>query len=184
MKASDYLKKGQELLRHPKAKNILIILALLGAALIFLSDVMPFKSKSAVTQPKAGVSAESFEKELESKLSAMICSISGVGEAKVMITLESGVEYVFANEEKSNTNYTADGSRTDEKSNTEKKLILVDGQNGNKEALVQTELQPKVKGVVIVCEGGDNPTVQQRLIQVVTTALDISSKRVCVTRLS
>lgn len=47
-----------------------------------------------------------------------------------------------------------------------------------------TELQPTVKGVVIVCEGGDQPLVQQRVTDAVTIALNISSKRVCVTKLT
>ena len=41
-----------------------------------------------------------------------------------------------------------------------------------------------VKGVVVVCPGGEEPVVQQRIISAVTTALDISSKRVFVTRLA
>lgn len=40
------------------------------------------------------------------------------------------------------------------------------------------------EGVVVVCEGGDLPQVQQRIIEAVTTALNISSKRVCVTKSS
>ena len=42
------------------------------------------------------------------------------------------------------------------------------------------EVEPVVKGVIIVCQGGNNPTVQQNIINAVTTALDISSARVCV----
>ena len=32
----------------------------------------------------------------------------------------------------------------------------------------------------MVCDGGDNPLIQQKVIQAVTTALDITSTRVCV----
>lgn len=52
------------------------------------------------------------------------------------------------------------------------------------QGLLVTELQPTVKGVVIVCEGGDQPLVQQRVTDAVTIALNISSKRVCVTKLT
>ena len=45
-----------------------------------------------------------------------------------------------------------------------------------------TEVQPVVKGVVVVCDGGDDPVVQQRVIDAVTTALDITSVRVCVVK--
>ena len=56
-------------------------------------------------------------------------------------------------------------------------------ENG-RQGLLVTELQPTVKGVVIVCEGGDQPLVQQRVTDAVTIALNISSKRVCVTKLT
>ena len=36
-----------------------------------------------------------------------------------------------------------------------------------------------VKGVVVVCSGADNPVVQQNIIDAVTTALDITSVKVC-----
>ena len=39
-----------------------------------------------------------------------------------------------------------------------------------------------VKGVVVVCQGGDNAAVSQRIVDAITTALNISSKRVCVTK--
>ena len=60
--------------------------------------------------------------------------------------------------------------------------MTVKGPNGEEEALAITEVQPTVKGVVVVCSGGDDPEVQQRIINAVTTALNITTKRVCVTK--
>lgn len=54
------------------------------------------------------------------------------------------------------------------------------GSDGSEQALAVTEIQPVVKGVVVVCDGGGNPAVQQSVTEAVTTALDISSVRVCV----
>lgn len=182
----EYTKVLKKLIQNPKAKNIIIILGILGVALILITEFFPNEDKNtnAATINQEDISSDDYVHSLERKLSEIVGSINGVGKSKVMITLENGVEYVFANEEKSNLNQSADGSRTEEKTNTERKLILVEDSEGKKQALVQTEIEPRVKGVVIVCEGGDDPTVQQRLTQVVTTALDISSKRVCITRLS
>lgn len=45
-------------------------------------------------------------------------------------------------------------------------------------------IEPIVRGVVIVCEGGDDLTVESRVMQAVTKSLDISSNKVCVTKLS
>lgn len=45
-------------------------------------------------------------------------------------------------------------------------------------------ITPVVRGVVIVCDGGDDPVVVSRVMSAVTKSLDISSSKVCVTKLS
>lgn len=45
-------------------------------------------------------------------------------------------------------------------------------------------ITPQVRGVVIVCDGGDDPVVISRVMSAVTKSLDISSNKVCVTKLS
>ena len=53
---------------------------------------------------------------------------------------------------------------------------------GTEHALAVTEIEPKVKGVIVICSGGENPIVKQRIAEAVTTALNIPSKRVCITK--
>ena len=48
--------------------------------------------------------------------------------------------------------------------------------------LLLTRIQPTVKGVAVVCDGGDDPTVCARVTQVVATAFHISDRRVCVVK--
>lgn len=45
-------------------------------------------------------------------------------------------------------------------------------------------ITPIVRGVVVVCNGGDDPVVVSRVMSAVTKSLDISSDKVCVTKLS
>ena len=45
-------------------------------------------------------------------------------------------------------------------------------------------ITPVVRGVVIVCDGGDDPLIVARVMSAVTKSLDISSDKVCVTKLS
>lgn len=45
-------------------------------------------------------------------------------------------------------------------------------------------ITPVVRGVVIVCDGGDDPVVISRVMSAVTKSLDISTNKVCVTKLS
>ena len=77
----------------------------------------------------------------------------------------------------------SENGKTQLKESTEQKYLLVEGEDGKKQALVKTTKEPAVKGIVIVCEGGDSTAVKAEVINAVTTALDISSSRVCVTKI-
>ena len=71
-----------------------------------------------------------------------------------MVTLENGVEYVYATQEKINTDRQEDDGRISQRDDSDKSIIVVDTEDG-KQGLLVTEIQPTVKGVVVVCEGGD-----------------------------
>lgn len=45
------------------------------------------------------------------------------------------------------------------------------------------EIEPVIRGVVVACGGGDDPIVVERVNEIVTKALNISSAKVCVTKL-
>ena len=172
-----------EFLKGGKGRKLVVALGVAGIGLILLSEFWPQTSKEAV----AKASAEEFVTKTEEKLMAIIGSIEGAGTCQVMVTLENGVEYVYASQQKLNTDRVEDQSgnsnKVSQRDDSEKSIIVVDTNEGRKGLLV-TEIQPTVKGVVIVCEGGDQPLVRQRIVDTVTTALNISSQRVCVTKKS
>ena len=72
-------------------------------------------------------------------------------------------------------------AKTTVQNDTQTSVILVDGDAGET-GLLLTEIQPQIKGVVVVCDGGNREEVVQRVTAVVTTALNISTRRVCVTK--
>lgn len=45
------------------------------------------------------------------------------------------------------------------------------------------EIEPVIRGVVVACDGGDDVIVTQRVLSAVTKALNISSAKVCITKL-
>jgi stage III sporulation protein AG len=171
------------LIKNKKVLNAIVAIGLIGLLLIFLSTLLPNKNKNESANTKPTMSAEEFVAETEKKLSEIVSSIEGAGACRVMVTLENGVEYVYAREQDINTDRKEDGNGKSERDDKKESIIIVDTNNGRKGLLV-TEIQPTVKGVVVVCQGGDQPIVQERVISLVTTALNISSKRVCVTKLS
>ncbi|MCI9272821.1 MAG: stage III sporulation protein AG [Clostridiales bacterium] len=172
-----------------KFKNIIIVAGLIGIALIFLSSFVkiPSSQEKQEQQPRVVMTADEYAGQLEASLTDLISSIQGAGTAKVMVTLENGVETKYATEQKTNSEFSeektnGETTRSQQIGDSEIKYITVRDANGAERALAVTEIQPTVKGVVVVCSGGENPVVQQRIIDAVTTALNVSSKRVCVIR--
>lgn len=180
----------RQLFAGEKKIKIIVFLGLLGMALILLSQFFGGGNPAPkeIDTSTAVFTSEQYIVDLEAKLTNLITGMEGVGEARVMVTLQSGVEYVYAQEEKRNVDKTQDSDaqavgRIYEKENVEQKYILVENSGGKKQPLLQTQLEPKVQGVVIVCDGADNVRVEQNLINVVTTALNIPSTRVCVVKI-
>lgn len=178
-----------ELLTRDTARKAILALGLLGMALILLSQFLP--ARRAQQQPDsqtAQFTSAEYAADLENRLSDLIRNMQGVGSASVMVTLESGAETIYAQQEKRNTDQTSEGgaaeaAKTFKKENVEQSYILIEN-NGNKQALVKTQLQPRVQGVVVACQGADNPLVEQSVIHVVTTALNIPTTRVCVVKIA
>ena len=45
------------------------------------------------------------------------------------------------------------------------------------------EIEPVVRGALIVCTGGNNPEIKETVLESVTKALNISADKVCITKL-
>ncbi|MGN0172786.1 MAG: hypothetical protein ACI39E_08385 [Acutalibacteraceae bacterium] len=166
--------------KHKKSVGWLLIVGLVGIVLIGASSL--FSSPAAQEKAQATkTDAASYAKELEERLSRMVSSVKGAGESEVMVTLENGVEYVYANEQKSNSDRSESESSgsVSSRDDTQQSVVVVDTGNG-KEGLLVTEIQPTVRGVVVACEGGGDEAVVNAVKKAVTTALNITEKRVCV----
>lgn len=62
---------------------------------------------------------------------------------------------------------------------SESEIVIID--NGSqKEALLKKINVPEVSGIVIVCEGGDDPKICEKVYKAVSTALKIPSSRIYV----
>ena len=166
-------------------KKLVIIAGFVGIALIFLSSFLKPKESSGQQEEVLTITAAEYTESLENSLTQIVSSIQGAGETQVMVTLENDVQTVYATEERTTSQGTEEKTgdstaKTQQSKEGETNYIIVKDANGAERALEITQVQPTVKGVVVVCAGGDDPVVQQRIMNAVTTALNLSSKRVCV----
>lgn len=178
-----WLVRIKERLRGGGRRTLLLVAGAVGIALIGLSELWPERTERV----EDSLTAEAFIQQTEERLRTIVSRIEGAGECEVLVTLENGVEYVYATEERNSSDRREDtddsASRLTQSSGNESSVIVVDTDSG-REGLLVTELQPTIRGVVIVCEGGDREEVRLRIIEAVTVATDLSAKRVCVTKLS
>lgn len=178
-----WAEKGREWFRGERGRRWLLLGGVIGIALLVLPEWLPRTAKT--TEPAQ--TAETFVKQTEERLGAIVSSIAGAGKCRVLVTLENGVEYVYAQEQKLNSDRQEDtdegATRLTQRDDSESTVIVVDTADG-REGLLVTEIQPTVRGVVVVCEGGGNEEVRRRVVEAVSVAMDLSSKRICVTTLS
>ncbi|HAG57284.1 MAG TPA: hypothetical protein DCL14_04555 [Ruminococcaceae bacterium] len=187
-KALEIWKKAVSIFNTDKKIKWIVLIGMIGILLILLSEILPQNTKTPQDAVSVSIDNETFCRQTEAKIHNLVSSIQGVGEAQVWVTLESGAEYVYLQEEIRNTDttkdYDSEGVKTlREKDNSEQKYILVN-KNGEEQPLLQKQLEPTVQGVVIVCEGAGSAQVNEQVVNAVTCALGISSNRVYVAQLT
>lgn len=173
--------KLTELFKGDKKLRIVMILGICGIVLIGITSFFP--TKSAIKEKVSGdKSIEEYKMEFEAEITELLGTIKGVGKVKVMVTFKNGVEYLYAKEEKQNTDSTngigGNEQSVQQRDTYEQTTIMVEDENGRKSALIRTRLEPVVKGVVIVCEGGDDVIIQQKVTEAVKVALSIGTNQI------
>lgn len=127
------------------------------------------KSAGDITTDTAYIST--YTEILEKKIAELCESVTGINKAVVLVTLDSGSEYVYAqNTDSRESKDTKDISRD--------YLIL---QNGSEDKTVLVkEVFPKIRGIAVVCTNGDDPAVQKKIMDLLSAALGVTSNRICV----
>ncbi|MDR0272859.1 MAG: hypothetical protein LBI27_06040 [Clostridiales bacterium] len=180
-------------------KLIMIFAAFIavGAMFLVLERVFaPEENRETVESPTppqenfAPATQENFRNEeiLENRLAEFFTMVEGAGKVRVMVSPLSGRETVFAtnvNETHSQTTEqdSQGGSReTRNYSNNEQIVIFTDRQ-GTSTPLVLRETEPRIEGIVIIAEGGDNPFVRDALTRAARAVLGLEAHMIQVLKM-
>lgn len=158
-------------------KKVVILIGVLSIILIVISTLAEPLEKS--NEENAGKIVSDFSESeytlmLENKLEDMIGSMDGAGTAKVKVTLECDYETVYAKD----TGYSKDDNSSDEDSE-----YIILGSSGDEDGLVLKTLTPKVRGVAVLCSGGNDPEICQAVISMICALLDVRSEDVSVSKI-
>lgn len=171
--------KLKALFKSEKRVRILALLGVLGILLLCLSEFLPHtRTAQKEDTAKTQIDVNDFCAQTEKKLSELIAQVEGAGRVQVMLTIESSDEKIYAADEKSNAKTDGDA----EQKSYDSQYVLVDGASGDTGMLLKTNA-PKVKGVIIVCDGGENPAVANQITNAVSAALGVGANRVSVLKM-
>ncbi len=161
-------------LKENKRVAVIVLAGLIGILMLTASELMPEEEKADVQENEVSDYSE-YEENLEQRLEGMISSINGAGKTKVMLTLESGDENVYAMEHKQ--------SSSSQNEQSENEYVLIN-KSGDDEGLLLKIVEPEVRGVAIVCEGADSAQVRQEIISSVTAVLGITTNRISISKMN
>lgn len=168
-----------DIFKNNKKIALIVISGFLIIALIFISELDFGTNDSEKIEIKETMSTEEYCTYLEDKVTKIIECIDGAGKTKVMITLSETTEYIYATNDK-NTRKSNDSSNDISIQND---YVIIEKNNNDAGLLIKT-IEPKVRGVAIVCEGGNNSTVQNQIYSAISAVLNISTSRISISKLS
>ena len=158
--------------------KLIAFTGILAIALIFLSEILPSKKsdkQEALPENNSKDYSNGYAEKTEQKLSELISSIKGAGKAKVLLSVEGSEEYIYAEEQSGSRQ--DNGTELEEKNQS--KPILTE-RSGSKEAVIKKVIAPRFNGALVICEGGGDPSVKERIIRAVSAALDLPASKICV----
>lgn len=173
--------------RLKKNKKLVIIcgIGILGILLLLMSELVSGGGEKNAPAEQTTENAQelTYAQDIEERLSQIISSIDGAGKTKVMVTLENGTEQVYAANEKTASDSSSDADGSAGKISDEKEYVIIETDSKGEQGLVIKLIQPKIRGVAVVCEGGDSDIIRREIQETVTAVLDISASRVYVTKM-
>lgn len=155
----DFLKKLTDFVSKYRYVVLVVVIGLI---------LMLLPTSSASEKNTADPVAETtVQKTVEEELEEILRQIEGVGNVKVMLTVQTGEVVIY---------------QYDEKSSGRDTVIITDGSKA--EAGLIQQVNPEVyRGAIIVCDGANSAAVQLNVIRAVSSVTGLSSDRITVLKM-
>ena len=169
-----------------KNKKILIALGLFAGAILIILSFFTSGGNNKNASKNTGatnascltrIDSETYIAVQEKKLCEILRRIDGVSDPFVMITLDSSSEYIYASKQSVKESSSKDGAT---QKDVQKDIILYEDEKKSKSPILVKEIQPKIKGVAVVCKGISGADMQLKIINLVSTALNLPTNKVYV----
>jgi len=147
--------------------------ALIGAGLLL------WPSGTAGTALSSAPADAAQTRDLEAEMEEILSTMSGVGQTKVLLTLESDGEQRLA--QNTELRYSGETASPEDYSRRSEP-VLVDGGSGGEEVVVTRRSAPTYRGALVVCQGGDRAEVKLAVTEAVSALTGLTADRVTVAK--
>lgn len=144
---------------------------------------------SSVEETKEEIGeVEEYERYVENKLEQAISSMEGAGKVKVMVTVSTSKELVVEKDVPVIRNNTTEndaegGNRTVNEMEDMEETVYGKTSDGSSSPYVVKTLQPVIKGVVVVAQGGGSATVNKNITEAIVALFDIQPHKIKVVKM-
>ena len=148
----------------------------LAALAAFLGIVlMLLPGGNAEAEPTAGSpDAEAFDRgAVQEEMENILRDIDGVGELRLMLTVDSGTKRELAQDTTAERSGSEDMKRKSE-------TVVVGTGGGTQEVVVTNRVYPRYVGALVVCEGGGSAGVRLAVTQAVSALTALPSDKITV----
>lgn len=157
-------------------KNKWLLLLLAGLLLLVIALPVSEPENEEREETESGtVTEEDYASMAESKLETILAQMEGAGKVKVMITLSSSSEKIVEKDEET--------SKDETQSTSSETTVYEETADRGQTPYVSKELTPAVEGVVVLCEGGDEPVVVQQITEAVEALFSVESHKIKVVKM-
>ena len=99
-----------------------------------------------------------YTETLEKRIAELCCELQGIEEAYVLLTLDGGSEFVYA----------------ENQSPSARDYVILQGSDAESAVLVK-EIYPQIRGIAVVCTRGNDSSIRLTVTELLSAALGIPS---------
>lgn len=164
------LVQGKKVWKSLGRYKFVLLVILAGIVLLMLPDSEKTqKSQEQITvNTEEDFSVEALEEKLESTLS----EIDGAGEVRVMLTVESGMKRVLAQD----TSLDQEESAIQRETET----VVISTGSGTQDVVLVQQIYPRFQGALVVSAGGDDPAVRLKLTEAVAALTGLGADKISI----
>lgn len=167
---------------------LFLLVGILLAVIALPSEDTEEKRKSTEEFVQTTISQKDAMTDLENRLQNILSQLEGAGRVQVMITQKSSGEKIVEKDTPVSDRNTQEedegGSRSTVEKDMDEVTVYEKDENGNQTPYVTQETAPKVEGVLVLAEGGDNAVVIKNITDAVMALFGLEAHKIKVMKMN